>query len=81
MSWSISELDKNKTEQSISNELARLDICKETLEKLKKEYEHEKYMSMVKLSDMEDKILVLERSIDSGAKFVEDCLKHLKTFE
>ena len=40
MGWNISELDKNKTEQSITNETARLDVCREVLEKLNKEYNH-----------------------------------------
>ena len=40
MGWLISELDKNKTEQSIANETARLDTCREVLEKLNKEYNH-----------------------------------------
>lgn len=79
--WSISELDKNKTEQSIANETARLDMCREVLEKLKKEYEHKKYMFMVELSNLEDKITTLETSISSGEKFIEDCKNHLKSFE
>ena len=79
--WSISELDKNKTEQSITNETARLDMCREVLEKLKKEYEHKKYMFMVELSNLEDKITTLETSISSGEKFIEDCNNHLKSFE
>lgn len=81
MGWSISELDKNKTEQSILNEEARLDSCREVLDKLKKEYEHKKYMFMVELSNIEDKITTLETSIASGEKFVEDCKNHLKDFE
>ena len=79
--WSISELDQNKTEQSIANENARLDACREVLEKLKKEYEHKKYMFMVELSNLEDKITTLETSISSGEKFIEDCNNHLKSFE
>lgn len=79
--WSIKELDKNKTEQSIANEQARLDGCRETLDKLKKEYEHKKYMFMVELSNIEDKITTLETSIVSGEKFVKDCQEHLNDFE
>lgn len=41
--WSINELDKNKTEQTIANEEARLDNCREVLDKLKKEYERTRY--------------------------------------
>ena len=62
MGWSISELDKNKTEQSISNESARLDVCREELEKLKKEYEQKKYEYMVKLSNIEALINVAKRT-------------------
>ena len=36
MSWDISELDKNKIEQCISNESIHIDNWKVTLEKLKK---------------------------------------------
>ncbi len=82
MSWSVSELDKNKTEQSIANESARLDNCRETLDKLKKEYEQKRYHFIhVVLAQMEDKIATLESSIASGEKFIEDCKNHLKTFE
>ena len=81
MSWSVSELDKTKTEQSIANESARLDGCREALDNLKKEYEHKKYMFMIELSNIEDKIATLESSITSGEKFVEDCKNHLKSFE
>lgn len=81
MGWSISELDKNKTEQSIANESARLDGCREQLERLKNEYEHKRYMFMCELSNIEDKITTLETSIASGEKFVEDCKEHLKDFE
>ena len=43
MSWSVSELDKNKTEQSIANEQIRLDNCRVALDKLKSEYEQKRY--------------------------------------
>ena len=81
MSWSIKELDKDKTEQSIINETARLNGCREVLNKLKKEYEHKKYMFMIELSNIEDKITALETSITSGEKFINDCQEHLKDFE
>lgn len=81
MSWNISELDKNKTEQCIGNETIRLDNCRASLDKLKNEYEHKKYAYMVELSNIEDKITTLERSISSGEKFLEDCKNYLKTFE
>ena len=34
MSWNIKELDKSKTEQSITNETIRLKHCHEVVEKL-----------------------------------------------
>ena len=37
MSWSVSELDKNKTEQAISNEQIRLNHCKLEYNKLENE--------------------------------------------
>ena len=77
----ISELDKNKTEQCITNETIRLDNCRVKLDKLKNEYEHKKYMYMTELSNMEDEITILEGSISSGEKFLENCKNHLKTFD
>ncbi len=77
----ISELDKNKTEQCVVNETIRLDNCRVTLDKLKNEYNHKKYMYMIELSNMEDKITTLEDSIASGEKFLNDCNNHLKTFD
>lgn len=82
MGWSISELDKNKTEQSIANEQIRLDNCRIALDKLKAEYEQKRYHFIhVILAEMEDKILTLENSISSGEKFLNDCKEHLKDFE
>lgn len=77
MVWLVNELDKNKTDQSIVNEEARLDICRETLDKLKNEYERKRYEYMTKLSNIENKIATLESSIVSGEKFIEDCKEHL----
>ena len=79
--WSIDELDKNKTEQSIANETIRLEHCKKSLDKLKNEYECKKYEYMIELSNIEDNITTLETSIASGEKFIEDCKNHLKDFE
>ena len=81
MSWSISELDENKTMQAIENETVRIINCNESLEKLKKEYENKRSMYMVELSNMEDKITTLESSIASGEKFLNECKNHLKDFE
>lgn len=77
MVWLVSELDKNKTEQSIANEEARLDMCRETLDKLKNEYEQKRYEYMTKLSNFENNIAAIEASITSGEKFIEDCKEHL----
>ena len=75
--WSISELDKSKTEQSIINEESRLNYCKSVLEKTKKEYDQKRYEYMCKLANLEDKITMLETSISSGEKFIEECKEHL----
>lgn len=81
MSWNISELDKNKTEQCISNETIRLSNCKVIFEKLNRDYKH----MCVKHENEELKLAVqignIKRSIESGEKFLEDCKNHLKTFE
>ena len=79
--WSINELDKNKTEQSISNEQARLDICKEKLDKLIKE--RDRYTKEVsdKLDLMNENIAKILHSIESGERFVQECKEHLNDFE
>ena len=79
--WSIKELDKSKTEQSISNELVRLDICREKLDKLINELEIYKEKTNNKLSEYYDKIEKLTKSIDSGEQFVQECKDHLNDFE
>lgn len=81
MSYNISELDKNKTEQCIANETIRLDNCKVTLDRLKNEWCDKQYEYMTKLGDMKRKIYELEDSITDGEKFIEECKNHLKTFE
>lgn len=79
--WSIKELDKSKTEQSISNEQARLDMCRETLDKLIKERDRYKAETDLKLWEYYDKIEKLTKSIDSGEQFVQECKDHLNDFE
>ena len=74
--WSINDLDKQKTELCISNETARLNICKEKLDKLKKEYEDKRYEYSTNLANLEDKITELETSIFSGEKFLNECKNH-----
>ena len=79
--WSISDLDKSKTEQSITNETIRLENCRQSLNELKNEYARKKYEYMIELSNIEDDITTLETSIASGEKFIKDCKNHLKDFE
>jgi len=77
MSWSIKELDKSKTEQSIANEQIRLDICRENLDKLTQELERYKEETNNKLSNYYERIAKLQRSIDAGEEFVRECKNHL----
>ena len=77
----INELDKNKTEQSIANETARLDACREELEKLNKEYNHMCVKHENEELKLAEKIGKIKKSIESGEKFVKDCKIHLKDFE
>lgn len=81
MAWNIFELDKEKTEQSIVNELARLDSCRMTLNALEREYicKSEEYRN--KLSDIENKITEIQDSIKSGENYIKKCNEHLKDFE
>ena len=81
MGWLISELDKNKTEQSIANETARLDTCREVLEKLNKEYNHMCVKHENEELKLAEKIGKIKKSIESGEKFIKDCQEHLKDFE
>ena len=78
--WSIKELDKSKTEQSIANEQIRLDICRENLDKLIKERDRYKTETDLKLWEYYDKIEKLTRSIESGEQFVQECKEHLNDF-
>ena len=68
--WSIKELDKSKTEQSIANEQIRLDICRENLDKLTQELERYKEETNNKLSKYYERIATIQRSIDVGEEFV-----------
>ena len=77
MSWNISDLDKSKTEQSISNEEIRLVNCQELLEKLNKEYKHICVQHENKELKLAEKIGKIKKSIESGEKFIEDCKEHL----
>ena len=81
MGWSVSELDKNKTEQAISNEEIRLDHCKVEREKLFNEFSRIKMLNLQKENKMLDKIETLDRSIKSGEQFVNECKEHLKDFD
>lgn len=81
MAWSISDLDKSKTEACIQNERIRLDNCNETLTKLKEEYDRKRFRYMAELSDLENKITGLENVIKNGERFIENCEEHLKSFE
>lgn len=81
MSWNISELDKNKTEQCISNETIRLDNCRVSLDKLNREYKHMCVKHENEELKLAEQIGKLKRSIDSGEKFIEYCKNYLKRFE
>ena len=77
MSWDIKDLDKNKTEQCIKNEHARLDECKRTLDKLLKEYNDLMHHSKKTLYEKGDKIMNLKKSIEDGEEFIRKCNEHL----
>ena len=79
--WNISELDQQKTEQSIANEKIRLDNCRQELDKTIISRERFAKEMNEKLRKYDEKILSLTNSIYSGEKFLEDCQNHLKDFE
>ena len=80
MSWSVSELDKNKTEQSIVNEEIRLDHCRVERERLFNEFTRIKLINTRNENKMLDKIENLDKSIKFGEQFVKECKEHLKNF-
>jgi hypothetical protein len=79
--WSINELDKSKTEQSISNEQIRLDHCKIERSRLYDEYVRMEREHRRKEQELIDKLDKLYLSIESGEKFIKECQEHLKDFE
>ena len=79
--WNINDLDKSKTEQSIANEEARLDYCREERERLIRERDKFKNDTDIKMWEYYDKIEKLTSSIDCGETFVKECKEHLKDFE
>lgn len=79
--WSVKELDKDKTTQAISNEEIRLDQCRVKLQRLSDEYEKMKLRHLVLQGDLEDQITRIRLSIESGEQFLNECKEHLKDFE
>lgn len=77
MGWNINDLDKSKTEQSIANEEARLDMCKEELTRLVNALERYKEETDNKLSKYYKEIANIEKSIESGEQFIAQCTEHL----
>lgn len=76
--WSIKELDKNKTEQSIANEEARLKLVNDAYNKLDTEFEAYLEESNKKLNDMKERLRSLEESYKQGSDFICQCNKHLR---
>ena len=79
--WSVNELDKNKTELAISNEEIRLDQCRVKLQRLSDEYEKMKIHHLILQGSLEDQITSIRLSIESGEQFLNECKEHLKDFE
>ena len=81
MSWDISELDKNKIEQRISNESIHIDNWKVTLEKLKKDYNNICIKHKNEELKLIEQIKKIEMIIESEEKFLEDYKNHLNVFD
>lgn len=81
MSRNIKELDKSKTEQSITNETIRLEYCHEVVKKLIMEADQLRTEFLNKHSDLCERIDTIIKSIEYGEQFIEDCKEHLKDFE
>jgi len=78
--WKVTDLDKGKTESSITNEQIRLKKCKDEFNRLINVYdimirEHRK-----KEQELQNKLDKLYSSIKSGEKFIEEYQEYLKTF-
>ena len=81
MGWSVSELDKNKTEQAISNEEIRLDHCRVERERLFNELCYIQRENKIKEERMVQQIDKIDASIESGEQFLNECKEHLKDFD
>ena len=81
MSWNISELDKNKIEQCISNESIHIDNWKVTLENLKKDYNHIWIKHKNEELKLIEQIKKIEMIIKSAEKFLEACKDHLSELD
>lgn len=81
MSCNISEFDKNKIEQCISNESIRIDNYKVTLEKLKKDYNHICIKHKNEELKLIEQIKKIDMLIESGEKFLENCKNNLSVFD
>lgn len=74
----IENLDKSKIEQSIVNENIRLDIIRETREKLFDELCRYKQETWYKIEEMTARCDKIDASIKSGKAFIAECQKKLE---
>ena len=79
--WSVNELDKSKTEQSITNETIRLEHCHQEVEKLIRECDSLRADYERKYYPLCEKIDNIKKSIESGEQFIKECQAHLKDLE
>lgn len=79
--WSISDLDKSKTEQSIANETIRLEHCKVERDRLFTELCRIQRDNKIKEENIMQYIDKIDVSIKSGEQFIKECQAHLKDFE
>ena len=79
--WSIHELDKDKTIQSIANEEARLDHYKIERERLVNEFNRIQRAHQLQEEKLMFQIDQLNEFIKSGEDFVKECKEHLKSFD
>ena len=78
MSWKIEELDQSKTEQSIANESARLDMCRKKLDEYSRLYEYLDAKYNKELNKIATTMENISKSIIAGEKFIKDCQAHLE---
>ena len=77
----IYEQPIDKLQQCLENEKIRLNMIVDELYKLRQEYEDKRTEYKNRLSDIEDKITILEQSYEGAKNFINDCINQLNKLQ